>query len=197
MGGDGVPNAAFFREVADDNCLIVDRPEAPVILVATLSEAVPTVGTRVSYQFSTKRTGGHPKDYHVVGIDADGNESFHIVASASNTMEVETLRLGYETEDGPIWDFETTEGEDSDGDFSFNNSKGNINNVGTAVLSLVEDGYVLKVSKGLDDELYITAVIQYSSANAASIAIIEIRINGGATGFSTSVWLDDLTGAPL
>ena len=191
--GDAAPNSAFFREIDEDHYLIFDRPEAPFTLVAELAAPVPLAGTRVSYQFSTKRVGGHAKDYHFVGLDADGNESFHIVASGANNIDGESLRLGIEANEGElIWDLDTVEGEDSDGDFPFNNSSGNINNVGTAVLDLAEDGFVITVSKGLDNFLYKTAELPYNGT-AQSVSTIEIRLGGGGTGVSTGMWLDDLT----
>ncbi len=192
--GEGAPNATFFREIDEDHFLLIDRAESSFALVANLTEAVPIAGTRVSYQFSTKRTGNHNKDSHVVGLDGDGKESFHIVASAQNNVDGESLRLGINANgDEAIWDFETVEGEDNDGDFPFNNSTGNTNNVGTIVLDLREDGYVMTVNKGLDNFLFKTALLPYNDATAQSLATIEIRANGGSTGVSTGMWLDDLT----
>jgi hypothetical protein len=191
--GDAAPSSAFFREINEDHFLLIDRPEASFALVAEMTEAVPLVGTRVSYQFSTKRTGSFQKNYHVVGLDADGNESFHVVASADGTSPGEMLRLGMEANEGePTWDFDTVDGDDNDRDFPFNNSTGNTNNVGTAVLELMDDGFVMTVSKGLDSFLYKTAKLPYNG-DGQTVSTIEIRVNGGGTGVSTGMWLDDLT----
>ena len=192
--GDGAPNATFFREINDNHFLIIDRPEAPFALVGAFTEAVPLAGTRVTYRFSVKRTGGHNKDSHVVGLDAEGNESFHIVASSENNTEGEKNRLGIEANGGEkIWDFDAVEGEDNDGDFPFNNSLGNTNNVGTVVLDLMEEGYAMTVSKGEGNFLFKTGLLPYNSTEANSMASIEIRVNGGGTGVSTGMWLDKVT----
>ncbi|MEM7388128.1 MAG: hypothetical protein AAF514_24605, partial [Verrucomicrobiota bacterium] len=191
--GDAAPDSAFFRVINEDHFLLIDRPEEPFVLTATLSEAVPIANTRVSYQFSVKRVGGHAKDFRFVGLDAEGRESFHVVVSANNNAVGELSRLGVEANQGElIWDLETVDGEDSDGDFPFNNSTGNINNVGTVILEMKAEGFTLNVSKGSDNFLYETELLPYNDPEADALASIEIRGNGGATGISTGMWLDDL-----
>lgn len=192
--GEGQPRSAFMRVVGEDQFFIIDRPEASMVLVATPSETVPIDGTRVSYQFSTKRVGGHAKNTHFVGLDAEGRESFHVVAGANSSMAGEMLRLGIEVNGGElVWDMDTADGEDNDGDFPFNNSTGNTNNVGTVVLDLRADGYVMTVSKGLDNFLYKTELLPYNDLEATGVATMEFRANGGGTGVSSGLWLDDVT----
>ncbi|MDB4491676.1 hypothetical protein N9260_01500 [bacterium] len=162
--------------------------------MATPCEVISIAGKRVSFQFSTKRVGGHPKDTHFVGLDPEGRESFHIIASANNVLADEMIRLGVEANGGElIWDLDAVDGEDGDGDFPFNNSTGNTNNVGTVVLDLQADGYVMTVSKGLDSFLYKTELLPFNDPEANGVATMEFRANGGGTGTSSGLWLDDVT----
>ncbi len=188
---DGAPSSALFRLLDDEPFLMVDRALEPWTITATLAKAVPVNGTRVEFFAGIRRTGGHAKDPHIVGLDADGNESFHVMFSASNAEEEGRLRIGVETEGGgsAIWDFETVEGEDAAGDFGFFNGN-HQGGVAQVTLNLKDSGYVMTVLKG-GNLLYKTGVLPFNG-DASTVAKIEFRGNGGATGIATGFWLDDV-----
>lgn len=170
---------------------------------AELSESVGLLGTEVSFQVGTRRTGGnHQKDYDIIGRDEDGNTSFHIrIGTNNNGLE----RIGQVVDDGArvVWDLPTVEGDDAPNDldntggFTLDNGPGLNAEIADVLLKLSANGYTINFSYPEDNtsafaNAYITDSLAYNG-DATELAQIEFTYEAsGATGRNSGYILDEI-----
>lgn len=190
------------------NLLLLDRPSGDFdgndltgSFFANLTQAAPLLGSEVSFQVGTRRTGGdEAKSYSIIGRDESGEESFHIRVSANNNGGE---RLGYVAGGETVFDLPTVIGEDkandldNTGGFNIDNGPGLGAEIANVLVRLGRDGYVIDFSYPEENtssnaNAYVTALLPYNGA-ATQLSQLEFTYEAStANGRNSGYILDEI-----
>lgn len=181
-----------------NHALLLDRPTASGTLTANLTGAVALASTTVSFDIGSRRlaAAGQPtgKDYDIIGLDASGNEAFHLRVLAGPTSP-SGERLAAVTGGGTLTsDLATTSGSDAFGDLP---AVGNPDKMASISLSLQATGYVIQFSNPNVSNSYTTDLIAYNGS-ATTLSKIEFQFDGSTVALdsfanqSSGFYLDNL-----
>ncbi len=220
VGGDiiPIPDWAGFKNNPYDGgrLLVLDRPGGSLdddsdfvgTIDAELSDPVLLLGAQISFELGVRRTNGNNnKDFDIVGLGSDGNESFRLrVGTNSNNGQ----RLGYVSDGATTFDLPTVVGNDAPTDLNntgYNaNLEGPYDDLGgpdpTAefpeiVLTLGDDGYTIDLAHqpentSAEANAYKSALLPYNGS-ASDLAVVQFEYVGSTnTGFNSGYFLDNV-----
>lgn len=209
-GGDGKfePNLIGFVETIDlnpDPMILIDRPLESGQFFADFTTPIALDGAKVAFEVALRRSSGesHVKDYDMIGLDHNGNESFHLRFSAfsGETEENDAERIGFVSDNGQTvnYDLPTVDGEDDNGDFpQAGKPPYEPGKMGLVELTLGEDGFSVYVESELN--LYTTDILSYNG-DAENLSQIAFTFAGDAEDktLRSGYVLDDIvvTGEPV
>lgn len=178
---------------------------------ANLSDPILLLGAEISFQVGSRRTtGNHQKDFDIVGLGSDGNESFRLRVGTNNNGGE---RLGYVTNDGAdvVFDLPTVVGDDGPADLNNTGFNGGlegpypdapggpgVNNEFTDVkLSLSGNGWVIdlfhnELNTSVEANAYTSAVLPYNG-DAMDLAVVQFGFAGGSDGWNSGSMYDNIT----
>ena len=185
-----------FSNGADGRVLEVDRPTADATFFAELSEEIPVDGAVVSFNAGTTRTqGDNSKDWEMIGLDADGNESFHLLIIANNDTNdpISAERLAVISDNGATTtvDLPTVSGDDAHDDLPNVSPDFTITNTAWITLNLDSAGFTIDFSRA--GRTYTTDVLDY---NGSATELSEIKFflrGGGSDSVRAGMFIDNLT----
>lgn len=197
--GSNSPNLVGFTDHGGPNqfsqILYLDRPLADGSFFANMSETVPLDNTTFSFEVGTRRSRGdevdpHAKDYDIIGLDENGNESFHLRISGHSDDDGpdfpfagERMRVGFVSDDGNVvnYDLPTSVGDDADFDMDGTGGRFDRGEIAIISLQLEDDGFVLDFEGKFDDNgptrTYTTEKLDYNGS-ASELAQIEFTFQG-------------------
>ena len=199
--GNFAPDTIGFEDHPDNGSrlLWLDRPTTStgdpgaeiISLFADLTDDIFTAGATFSFEAGTRRTGGNNnKDWDLIGLDNNGNESFHLRVGTNNNGGD---RMGFVSEAGTsvTFDLPTVVGEDGANDLDniggtpFDNDE-----IGKITVNTGVNGYSFAFEHGRNS--YTTDTLSY---NGPATELSQIQITYSAsdnTGVNSGYVLDNL-----
>jgi hypothetical protein len=193
--GLGGSNLFSFKNTSGDNTgdttLAVDRPNQDTFFDAVFTDAIRLDGADVAFELASIRTqnGNRNKDYDIIGLDDDGNESFHLVVNTRNNQERLTALINGGT---ALNDFVTSFGADANNDLNNAGTNGlDAAEIANIQLLLEDDGYRILFSR-TGGSTYTTDLIDFNGA-ADSLSRIRFDVAGSTNNsFNSGFHLDNL-----
>jgi len=183
-----------FSNGASDRVLEADRPIADATFYAELLYDIPVNKATVSFNAGTTRTvGNSTKDWEMVGLDKDGNESFHLLFSADNTANV-AERLAVITDSGATttYNLPTVSGADADDDLPNVSPDFTVTETAWITLNLADSGFTIDFSR-TGTRAYTTSTLDYNGS-ATELSKIKFFLRGHASddGQRAGMFIDNL-----
>jgi len=181
--GLGDPNLFSFKNTSDDNTgdqtLAVDRGLESGSFDAVFTEPIALGGADVTFELATIRTqtNSREKDYSIIGLDEDDNESFHLlINTASGEERLTVLTNDYGT---AIEDFLTIFGDDADEDLDNAGATDSLQaqEIANIQLLLQDDGYQILFARTGGNRAYTTELLDFNGS-AESLSRIRFAFAG-------------------
>lgn len=194
--GDEFGDDSFgFVTAQGDQMLQLDRPDASGQFEAVFDTTLRLDGARVELDVASRRTqgGSRAKDYAIIGLDENGEESFHLIVNtqnASGTVDGERLAAlvngGFE-----ISDFLTTVGDDANEDLTNTGGTPGDNEVASIVVEMTDAGYTIFLSR--HNTSFMTELLPYNG-DASTLSKILFTYSGSTDDtIASGFYLDNIT----
>lgn len=163
---------------------LIDRASEDAIIRANFTTPIKAnMGAEISFSYAIRRSGSHSKDIFITGYDLSGAISFQIILTAA-TSGSDRMRVAYTD---PV-DGYTNITEGDPGDHNYSGSWDPADLVDLKVI-LGENGYL--VEHDGENGQWTSTTLPYLG-DAATIQRVGFEVNGGSSGVSSGIWLDNV-----